>query len=101
MSVSSSSETSTSFALSWDPPAYEDQNGVIILYAINILVQETEDSFDLESLTTELTVSNLDPYRTYICKVAAATYVGEGPFSSVIYVYTLETGISLFFFIGF
>ena len=84
--------TSTSFVLSWTPPADEDQNGVIIRYDINVLVQETGESFELESPTTVLTVSNLDPYTTYICEVAAATSAGEGPYSNSYSVQTLEDG---------
>ena len=84
--------TSTSLLLSWDPLAYEDQNGVIIGYVINVTVQETGASFQLESTTTELAVSNLKPYRTYVCVIAAATSVGTGPFSEIYIVKTPEDG---------
>ena len=91
-SVSASSVTSTSFVLSWNPPIAANQNGVIIRYVINVVVQGTGESFKLESTTTQHNISNLDPYRTYICEVAAATSVGAGPFSDSFTVQTLQDG---------
>ena len=86
--------TSISFVLSWDPPVYEGQNGEIIHYIINVLVQETGESVNLESTSTQLNIANLKPYRTHNCEVSAATSIGLGPFSSNVTVITLETGNS-------
>lgn len=82
--------TKSSVSFRWEPPPYDDQNGVIILYIINITVLETEDSFQLNSSTTTLTVTSLRPFRTYECSIAAATLVGLGPFSTSIIVKTLD-----------
>ena len=85
--------TSTSFVLSWDPPAYEDQNGEIIHYVIDVMVQETGAHFLLQANTSLLNLDNLAPYRTYVCVIAAATSAGSGPFSDTHTVQTLEDGM--------
>ncbi len=84
--------TSRSAVLTWDPPPYEDQNGVTILYIINVTVQEMGEMFQLNSTTTTLTVTGLKPFRTYVCVIAAATSVGLGPFSAPFTVETLQDG---------
>ena len=84
--------SSTSGYLTWSPPNYEEQNGVIIMYVINVTVQETGEHFQLTSNTTSLEVTNLKPYRTYVCIIAAATSVGLGPFSIPVTVRTPEDG---------
>ena len=81
LSVSDISPTSA--FLSWVPPSYEDQNGVIIQYAINVTVQETGEELQWTSTTNFLEVIDLEPYSTYVCIFAALTSVGQGPFSTV------------------
>ncbi len=82
----------TSVYLSWEPPPDENHHGVIIQYVINVTVVETGERFQLTSETTYLEVTNLRPYRTYVCVIAAATSVGLGPFSSTVVVQTPEDG---------
>ncbi len=65
---------------------------MIIQYTINVSVQETGERFQLTSETTYLEVTNLRPYRTYVCVIAAATSVGLGPFSTSVTVETPEDG---------
>ena len=84
--------SSTSAYLTWNSPSYEEQNGVIIEYVINVTVLETGERFQLTSNTTFLEVTNLRPYRTYVCIIAAATSVGLGPFSTPVTVVTPEDG---------
>ncbi len=84
--------TSRSAVLTWEPPPYEDQNGVITLYIITVTVQETGEMFQLNSTTTTLTVTSLRPFRTYVCVIVAATSVGLGPFSAPLTVETLQDG---------
>ena len=84
--------SSTSAYLTWSPPNYEEQNGVIIMYVINVTVQETGEHFQVTSNTTSLEVTNLKPYRTYVCIIAAATSVDLGPFSMSVTVKTPEDG---------
>ncbi len=84
--------SSTSAYLSWMPPPDESHNGDIVLYVVNVTVQETGERFQLTSETTYLEVTNLRPYRTYVCVIAAATSVGLGPFSTTFMVQTPEDG---------
>ena len=88
--------SSTSAYLKWHPPSYEEQNGVIIEYVINVTVQETGESYELTSNTTSLELTNLRPHRTYECIVAAATSVGLGPFSDSVTVDTPMDGMMVF-----
>ena len=74
--------------LSWDPPNYEDRNGVITGYVINVTHTRRNETLQYTSNTTALTLSTLSPYTTYYCIVAARTSVGTGPFSAV---FTLQT----------
>ncbi len=82
--------TSRSAELTWDPPPYEDQNGVIISYLISVTVNETGETFVLATNDTSLSITGLRPYRTYICTIAASTSVGVGPNSTGVIVQTLE-----------
>ena len=45
--------------------------------------------------TVILTVTELHPYHTYSCRVAAATSIGIGPFTPAILLETLEDGKSV------
>ena len=91
MSISSSGITSTSAVISWGPPPYEDQNGVIS-YTISVSVQETGESFTNFINDTTYSFTALKPYRTHDITIAASTSVGTGPFSAVFTVITLEDG---------
>ena len=71
----------TSASITWEPPPADDVNGVVILYIINVTVVGSGETFLLNSTTTSLNVTILQPYRTYICVIAAVTSIGTGPFS--------------------
>ena len=71
------------------------QNGIIILYTINVTVADSGEMFQLTSTTTSLTVSTLQPFTTYFCIIAASTSVGMGSFSTVITLQTPEDGMLL------
>ena len=98
MSISSSGITSTSAVISWGPPPYEDQNGVIS-YTISVSVQETEESFTYTTSDTTYSFTALKPFRTYDITIAAYTSVGTGPFSAVFTVATPQDGESSFMLI--
>ena len=78
--------------LSWDPPNYEDRNGVIIGYVINVTNTRRSETLQYTSNTTALTLSTLSPYTTYYYIVAARTSAGTGPFSAVITLLTPQDG---------
>ena len=94
VSISSSDVTSTSAVISWDPPPYEDQNGVIISYTISVSVQETGESFIYTTSDTTYSFTALKPYRTYDITIAASTSVGTGPYSDIFMLTTAESSKS-------
>ncbi len=81
LSFGGNATSSRSASISWNPPAADQWNGIILLYIINVTVVETGQTFQLNSTATSLTVSTLQPYRNYICIIAAVTSIGTGPFS--------------------
>ena len=84
--------SSRSITLSWEPPLFEDQNGVITGYTINVTLNETEESFELFSNSLNLTADVFRPFRNYIFKIAGQTAVGVGSFSDPITIMTPEDG---------
>ena len=80
---------SDAISLSWDPPPFPHQNGLIRQYIINVTELDTGASFQQTSTTTTFTIYSLHPYYTYEFTLAAVT-VGVGPASSPIAVQTDE-----------
>ena len=72
--------TSRTVTLSWDPPPYEGQNGVIRQYMLTVNRSDTSFFTVLNTTMTQLTVEHLLPFRSYIFTVAAQT-IALGPFS--------------------
>lgn len=87
-----SATSSRSVFLTWDSPRFEDQNGVITGYTINITFLETMESFELLSTSNNLTADSLTPFSMYIFKIAGQTVIGVGNFSTAITVMTPEAG---------
>ena len=87
--------SSRSAIVTWDAPPMAQQNGIIILYTINVTVADSGEMFQLTSTTTSLTVSTLQSFTTYFCIIAASTSVGMGPFSTVFTLQTPEDGTLL------
>ncbi len=74
--------TPSSLSLEWDPPADEDQNGVIVDYVINITAVETSTAFSVVTGgALSVTIPGLHPFYTYSYVIAAVTAIGRGPFS--------------------
>jgi len=82
--------TSRSISLQWDPPPIEDQNGIIMLYQIDVTEVESGRLLQYTSNETSITVFDLHPFYTYQWVVSAATAVGYGPFTETSIVITLE-----------
>ena len=81
-----------SIFLSWDPPLFEEQNGVITGYTINVTNLRREETMQFSVMDSRnLSVGSLLPHTTYACVVAAHTINGTGPFSQQFLVRTLET----------
>ena len=84
--------SSRSITLIWDPPLFEEQNGVITGYIINVTGIETEESFEVFSDSESLTAEFARPFSGYIFKIAGQTAVGVGTFSDPITIMTPEDG---------
>ena len=79
--------------LSWDPPDLPQRNGEITFYTVNISVVESEEMLQFISSSTDLELSSLRPYHTYLYIVAASTIAGEGPFSEMVTIRMPEDGM--------
>ena len=86
--------SSTSLLLTWEPPVIEDQNGNITGYVINVTAVETGMNFQLTSTEPSLLADGLRPFTTYICRIAARTTVGIGPYSIAVTAVTNSDGTS-------
>lgn len=87
--------SSRAVSVSWRPPTFGKQNGVIITYTI-VLLEVTSNTtlmYVQEGNYTELTVDELHPYYEYKCSMVAATQVGNGPFTGFITIRTLGDGM--------
>ena len=81
-----------SIFLSWDPPLFEEQNGVITGYTVNVTNLRREETLQFTVMDSQnLSIGSLLPHTTYACIVAAHTMVGAGPFSPQLLIRTLET----------
>ena len=87
--------SSRAVLVSWRPPTFEHQNGVIITYTIVLieLLTNTTLTYEQGGNYTKLTVDELHPYHEYKCSMVAATRVGNGPFTGSITIRTLEDGM--------
>jgi len=75
--------TSKSLYISWEPPAIEHTNGLIRYYSIKLYEMQTGLEYLIESNVSDKTITDLHPYYSYECSVAAFT-VNIGPYSNVI-----------------
>ena len=83
--------SSSSLHFQWNPPPLEHRNGIIRRYVLFLLQLNSQTRVQQSSLSESITFSNLKPYTTYKCKVAAYT-TALGPFSSEIENRTDEDG---------
>ena len=83
--------TATSLTLTWQPPSFENSNGIIRQYVIQVEEVNTERMLIATSNTTDITVEDLHPFYVYSCRIAAET-IQVGPYSSPITVQLNEDG---------
>ena len=83
--------TSRSISLTWDPPTAANQNGNIRSYIIIMTVLETQETIQLMSNSTEIDLEMLRPYYTYSFVISAVT-IGPGPLSTAYNVTTEHEG---------
>ena len=91
--LSAEAVDSTTIFISWLPPPFNHQNGLIRSYTVHVNETNTGLVYNHSSTTTNVTVSHLHPYSTYSCTVSPVT-VKPGPPSSPVYVNTHEDGKS-------
>ena len=82
---------SHSISLSWQPPALDQQNGILRHYIVTLESSTGTESRNISSSLLSITVSGLRPYVAYSCTVRAGT-VANGPLTAVIVRTTLEDG---------
>ena len=82
---------STSIELTWEPPLFSNQNGIIRSYVVSVVEAETMGHFQLTSTTTSIIAVGLHPYYTYSFTLAAVT-VGQGPYTQALTLQTFEDG---------
>ena len=82
---------SRTLMISWMPPPFEHQNGVIREYRVNVTERETGMAYHLTTAATSLTVPSLHPFYMYDCTVAAFT-IAEGPYSEKLSITMPEDG---------
>ena len=76
----------TTLTASWEPPLPAQSSGVISSYTLLCFSGETLD-LRLNPIST-IQLYDLSPNTQYMCRIAAWTAVGQGPFSSAITVTT-------------
>ena len=76
--------TSRTLYFTWEPPLLEQQNGVIIGYTVNVVLDDSSMMFKLypDDHATNLSATVFKPYTVYRCVVAAFTTPGTGPYSN-------------------
>ena len=85
--------SSTSISVFWDPPPFDDQNGVITGYRVIVAnLNRTNVSSTTDVTRTSFTALNLEEFEAYGIQVAAMTAIGLGPFSDTVRNQTLEDG---------
>ena len=82
--------SSDTLVLQWDLPEPEDHNGIIIGYVVEINATETGETYLLMTTAPSLTIDVLQPFATYVCRIAARTRVGTGLYSIAITATTLQ-----------
>ncbi|XP_077968380.1 phosphatidylinositol phosphatase PTPRQ-like isoform X2 [Styela clava] len=78
--------SSTAITLSWKPP--RKPNGIVTEYLVEYSIED--NVFDSVTYETNVTLSDLQKYATYLATVTAFTRVGQGPSSSPVIFQTLE-----------
>ena len=93
--IAAAAVSSSSISLTWEPPSFELQNGIIRSYHINVTELETGRvrSFVIPGFDTLLILSSLHPFYRYNYSIAANT-TALGPVAYTV-IQTLPEGIYL------
>ena len=66
--------------LTWNPPEFHHQNGIIRQYHISLRENATGREWELVTVRTNMLLDFLNPHSYYTYRVSAVT-VGNGPYS--------------------
>ena len=91
MSLTATQTTTTSLSLSWDPPQFDLQNGIIRYYIVYVSDLTNDTNIDFSTNETQILIESLRPYYLYNCSVAAFT-IGLGPVSDSLMVRLPQAG---------
>ena len=86
--------SSSSFTLTWNAPPFEEQNGDIIGYTVQVTLHNSgPDEHSYVTVTVlSFTATSLTHNTRYHASVAAMTRVGTGPYSAPISIDTMKLG---------
>ncbi|PFX16562.1 Phosphatidylinositol phosphatase PTPRQ [Stylophora pistillata] len=87
-------EDAHTIRVKWNEIAKEDQNGFILGYAVLYKEKGQQNSFRLNTTSTDTIIRRLKPYTEYCIQVQGFTKAGESPFSPCFDVRTLDKGPS-------
>lgn len=73
---------SSTLALTWQPPAPDQLNGVLSSYLFNVTETETGLQYQISTDLPSYILEGLHPFYRYSFTIAAVT-VGAGPFSEI------------------
>ena len=85
------STDSRTIFLSWSPPAFYIQNGIIRYYVVTLTSNLPTVMQNVSSNQFSIRVSNLRPNTVYGCSISAVT-IGTGPKTFVQFITTPEDG---------
>ena len=92
--------TATTVSISWTAPTISNPNSLNSIQRYE--VELSEDQFNISTImenttSNSITITGLEEYNTYQCKVAAVNGVAIGTFSSVVNFTTSEAGRYIIF----
>ena len=77
--------------ITWEPPVFTEQNGIIRNYTLTVSVAETGLSEVLMSDQPQLLLEDLHPFYTYSFLIAAIT-ISPGPYSEILTIQMPQAG---------
>lgn len=75
----------------WESPAFEETNGIIQTYIVQVVELDTGRQTVISTNTTAVTLEELHPFYTYSSRIAAET-IEVGPFSTPLTIQLSEDG---------